>query len=116
MAKLFSSVSLLVCLCGALSPAVYADRYQARFELVDRVGLSYGASASTASSPQCSQKFDSRHVSDQCPGVSVLIGEPFQHEATLFIDGEQQRDWNETRLLSSVSNAYSVAEVTLILQ
>lgn len=117
MAKLLSSSLLSVFLLCSLSPAsVYADRYQARFELVDSVGLSFGLKTSTDGSSQCSQSFDARNIFDPlCYDLSVSMNDPFQQEAVVFMDGEQH-DWKQSQGANALSTPHLAKEISLILQ
>jgi hypothetical protein len=118
MAKLYFARSLSLFLMCALAPAVVnADRFQARFELVNSIGLSLQQVTPSTNSSQCSQDFDSGNVQkSSCPAFSVVVRDLLQYEATLLVDGVAQQNWQAQMVGEDVLRDDLADEIALVLQ
>lgn len=118
MAKVSVARSMLLFLLGALAPTVVnADRFQARFELVNSIGLSYQQPISSAISSQCSQDFQSGNIQKKpCFAFSVRVRDLTEYEATLLIDGVAQQNWQAQTPEETVLSDAVASEIALVLQ
>lgn len=118
MANVSVARSMLLFLLGAFAPSVVnADRFQARFELVDSIGLSYQQSMPTSISSQCSQDFQSGNVQkNTCFAFSVKIRDLTEYEATLLFDGVTQQNWQSQIPEDRVLGHAVASEIALVLQ
>ena len=118
MATYFSSISLFVFLLCILAPAsVHADRYQARFELVNSIGLSYKAKVSSSDTSQCSRESDAGNLGGaSCSAFSVSLNNIAQHEATILIDGLERDNWRESFVSQGQLDMAFNDEISVVLQ
>lgn len=118
MATYLSSISLFVFLLCILAPAsVHADRYQARFELVNSIGLSYKAKVSSTDTSQCSREFDAGNLGGaSCSAFSVSLNNVSQYEATILVDGSEQANWRESVVSQGRLDLAFTDEISVVLQ
>ena len=118
MAKYFSSLLLITfCLCVLAPVSVHADRYQARFELVSSIGLSYTINASGADASQCSPEFRTGNSGDaSCFDFSASLSDFFEHETTLSVDGVERSDWRQSGVSEGDPELAFADEISMVLQ
>jgi hypothetical protein len=118
VAKYLSSLSVFLFILCAITPVnVHADRYQARFELVSTVGLSYKAKVSSSDTSQCSREFDAGNLGGaSCSAFSVSLNNIAQHEATILIDGLERDNWRESFVSQGQLDMAFNDEISVVLQ
>ena len=118
MAKKSSSLSLFVVLLCALAPvSVLADRYQARFELVNSVGLAFESIESPQDALHCSPESPADNLSaSSCSVFAVSLADFSQHELTLSVDGEESLAWSQADVSDGRLHLAFADEVSLVLQ
>ncbi len=118
MAKYYSSISLFAFCLFALAPAdVLADRYEARFELVSSIGLSYKAKVSSADTSQCIREFNAGSMGGvSCSAFSVSLNNVSQYEATILVDGSEQANWRESVVSQGQIDLAFTDEISVVLQ
>lgn len=118
MAKYYSSISLFAFCLFALAPVgVLADRYEARFEIVSSIGLSYSVKENLNDASQCSPEFQTGNaVNTPCSVLFLSFRDLSQHEATLLVDGAESFDWRRSGVSEGNLDLAFADEISLVLQ
>jgi hypothetical protein len=116
--KYHSSITLFAFCLFALAPAsVVADRYEASFEIVSSIGLSFSVKESLNDASQCSPEFQTGNsVNTRCSVLFLSFRDLSQHEATLLVDGAESFDWRRSGVSEGNLDLAFADEISLVLQ